>query len=74
VLTVPGFESVFPLVCAPWVRDAGNRFARWLRRAGVRSRPANQEVWRSFASLADAESRRAFFRGLRDVIDSTGRR
>ncbi|HEY8156794.1 MAG TPA: alpha/beta fold hydrolase [Myxococcota bacterium] len=72
VLTVPGFESVFPLICAPWVRVAGNRVASWLGRAGMRPAPASQEVWRSFASLADTESRRAFFRSLRDVIDFKG--
>lgn len=72
MLTLPGFESVFPLFCRPWLRDAGNRVARWLGRAGVRSTPASQEVWRSYASLADAESRRAFFRSLRDVIDFRG--
>ena len=71
-LTVPGFESAFPLVCAPWLRDAGNRVASWLGRAGMRSSPAREEVWRSYASLADAESRQAFFRSLRDVIDSSG--
>jgi len=38
----------------------------------VRSSPASQEVWRSFASLADAESRRAFFCSLRNVIDFSG--
>jgi pimeloyl-ACP methyl ester carboxylesterase len=72
MLTLPGFESVFPLFCRPWLRDAGNRVARWLGRAGVRSTPASQEVWRSYASLADAESRRAFFCSLRDVIDFRG--
>ena len=72
MLTVPGFESVFPLFCKPWLRAAGNRVATWLGRAGVRSTPASQEVWRSYASLADAESRRAFFRSLRDVIDFRG--
>jgi pimeloyl-ACP methyl ester carboxylesterase len=71
-LTVPGFESVFPLFCAPWLRNAGNRVASWLDRAGVRSSPTREEVWRSFASLTDAESRRAFFRSLRDVIDFDG--
>jgi len=34
--------------------------------------PASQEIWRSYASLADAPTRRAFFRGLRDVIDLGG--
>ena len=72
MLTVPGFEAVFPLFCTPRLRDAGNLIATWLNRAGVRSTPASQEIWRSYTSLADAESRRAFFRSLRDVIDFDG--
>jgi len=38
----------------------------------VRSTPARQEIWRSYASLADAENRRPFFRSLREVIDFRG--
>ena len=72
MLTVPGFEAVFPLFCTPRLRDAGNLIAAWLGRAGVRSTPASQEIWRSYASLADTENRRAFFRSLRDVIDFSG--
>lgn len=72
MLTVPGFEDVFPLFCTPRLRDAGNRVASWFRRAGVPSSPASQEIWRSYASLADADNRRAFFRSLRDVIDLGG--
>jgi len=72
MLTLPGFESVFPLFCKPSLRDAGSRVATWLGRAGVRSTPARQEVWRSYASLADAANRRAFFRSLREVIDGGG--
>jgi hypothetical protein len=72
MLTVPGFEWVFPLFCTPRLRDAGGRLAAWLERVGVRSTPARQEIWRSYASLADPESRRAFFRSLRDVIDFSG--
>ena len=72
LLTVPGFELVFPLFCTPRLRDAGNRVARWLGQAGVRSTPASQEIWRSYASLADAGTRRAFFRNLRDVVDFGG--
>jgi pimeloyl-ACP methyl ester carboxylesterase len=72
MLTLPGFESVFPLFCTPTLRDAGSRVAGWLERAGVRSTPARQEVWRSYASLADAESRQAFFRMLREVVDFRG--
>jgi pimeloyl-ACP methyl ester carboxylesterase len=72
MLTVPGFESVFPLFCTRRLRDTGNLVATWLGGAGVRSTPAGQEIWRSYASLADAENRRAFFRSLRDVIDFSG--
>ena len=72
MLTVPGFESVLPVFCTPRLLRAGNRAASWLGRAGVRSTPASQEIWRSYASLADAASRRAFFRSLRDVIDFSG--
>lgn len=72
MLTVPGFELVFPLFCTPRLRNAGNLLATWLGRAGMRSTPASQEIWRSYASLADADSRQAFFRSLRDVIDLSG--
>jgi len=72
LLSVPGFEAIFPLFCSPRLRDAGSRVATWLGRAGVRSTPAREEVWRSYASLADAPNRRAFFRSLRDVVDSGG--
>ena len=72
MLTLPGFEEVFPLLCTPRLRDAGARLATWLERAGVRSTPAREEVWRSYASLADADARRAFFRSLRGVIDWKG--
>lgn len=72
LLTSPGAEYVFPLVCTPRLRDAGSLVATWLARAGVRAAPASQEMWRSYASLADAATRQAFFRGLRDVIDLSG--
>ena len=72
MLTLPGFESVFPLFCTARLRDAGSRIARGLGRAGVPSTPARREIWRSYASLADPASRRAFFRSLRDVIDFSG--
>lgn len=72
MLTLPGFESVFPLFCTPQLRDAGVRVATWLERAGVHSTPARQEIWRSYASLADPASRGAFFRTLREVIDFRG--
>ena len=72
MLTVPGFESLFPLFCTPRLRDAGSLVATWLHRAGLPATPASQEIWRSYASLADDANRRAFFRGLHEVIDFSG--
>ena len=71
-LTFPGAEYAFPLVCYPWLRDAGNRMAAWLHRAGLRAVPAVEEIWRSYCSLADTDARRAFFRTLHSVIDLGG--
>jgi pimeloyl-ACP methyl ester carboxylesterase len=72
MLALPSSELLFPFVCTPLLRDAGRRVATWLGRAGARSTPAREEIWRSYASLADAESRHAFFRSLRDVIEPSG--
>jgi pimeloyl-ACP methyl ester carboxylesterase len=71
-LTFPGAEYVFPLICTPRLRDAGNTVASWLRGAGLRAAPAVEEMWRSYASLAEADTRRAFFRTLHAVIDLGG--
>jgi pimeloyl-ACP methyl ester carboxylesterase len=72
LLSLPGAEYVFPLVCTPWMRDAGNVFASWFYRVGLRVAPAIEEVWRSYASLADADARKAFFRTLQAVVDLGG--
>lgn len=71
-LAVPGVEQVFPLVCSPALRDAGRRLAAWLGHALLRPAPVLEEVWRSYASLADDDARRAFFRTLRAVVDPSG--
>ncbi len=71
-LTFPGAEYVFPLVCTPRLRDGGNAVAAWLHGIGLRAAPAIEEMWRSYTSLADAETRQAFFRTLRAVVDIGG--
>lgn len=71
-LTFPGLEYVFPIVCAPRLRDAGNRVASWLYGVGLRAAPVIEEMWRSYTSLAEADTRRAFFRTLHGVIDLGG--
>lgn len=71
-LSVAGADLLFPFVCSPALRDAGSRFGEWLGRVGFRPSPVVAETWRSYASLADEDARRAFFRTLRAVIDSDG--
>jgi len=71
-LTFPATERVLPLVCNSGVRAAADRLADWLRHVGVRVTPAAEEMWRNYVSLADADTRRAFFRTLRAVIDLGG--
>ena len=71
-LTAPFAESLFSLVCSAPLRDATARFGSLLGRRGIRLSPAGQEMWRSYASLADEPGRRAFFRTLRSVVDLRG--
>jgi pimeloyl-ACP methyl ester carboxylesterase len=71
-LAFPGVEQAFPLVCSAGLRNVGTRLAAWIGGALVRPAPVLEEVWRSYASLADADTRRAFFRTLRAVVDPGG--
>jgi pimeloyl-ACP methyl ester carboxylesterase len=71
-LSIPAAEQIFPLVCNPLVRAAIEQVAAWLGHTGDGGTPAGREIWRSYASLADAEARWAFFRTLRAVVDPGG--
>lgn len=71
-LSFPGAEHVLPLVCSPTLRNAALHVAGWLGRAGLRAAPAVEEIWHGYASLADPDAQRAFFRTLRAVIDPGG--
>ncbi len=71
-LTFPGAEYVFPLVCTPLLRDILNRALSWFYAAGLRVAPAIEEMWRSYTSLAESDTRQAFFRTLHAVIDLGG--
>ena len=71
-LTVPAAEYLFQFVCNSGTRAVASRVASVLGRAGAPATPAGQEIWRSYASLADADARRTFFRTLRAVIDPGG--
>lgn len=73
-LTLPGVEYVLPLACTSLVHDAGTTVARWLRTVGLRPSPHVTEIWESYGSLADSETRTAFLHTLRSVVDQAGQR
>ena len=74
VLSLPGAEAVLPLVALPIIRDVVPRVTRLLARAGLRPAPVAEEMWRAYASLADADTRLAFLHTLRSVVDVSGQR
>lgn len=71
-LTLPGAEHAFPAVCSPPLRSVAAHAARWLAGLGLRATPAAEEAWLAYASLANADAQRAFFRTLHAVIDPGG--
>jgi pimeloyl-ACP methyl ester carboxylesterase len=71
-LSFPGAEYVLQLGCASPIRDAGNAIGGLLSRVGLRPQPVVEEMWRAYASLGDAQTRQAFVRTLRSVVDVSG--
>lgn len=70
-LTLPGVEYLAPVLFPSFVRDVGNTVSGWLRGAGLRA-PGIEQEWRSYVSLIDSDTRRAFLRTLRAVVDIGG--
>jgi pimeloyl-ACP methyl ester carboxylesterase len=73
-LALPGAEYVFPLGCNKWIHEAGATVGGWLAHVGLHTGRHVEEVWDSYGSLADAETRGAFFHTLRSVVDVAGQR
>ncbi|HEY1740399.1 MAG TPA: alpha/beta fold hydrolase [Acidimicrobiia bacterium] len=73
-LAVPGAEYVLPLVCTTWIHDTVASFVGGLRHVGLRPSPNVVEVWDSYGSLADGDTRTAFLHTLRSVVDPAGQR
>jgi len=74
LLTLPGSELVLPLACNTWVHNAGRNVSRWLGNIGLHTGPHVNEIWDSYGSLADGETRTAFVHTLRSVVDVSGQR
>jgi pimeloyl-ACP methyl ester carboxylesterase len=73
-LTLPGVEYALPLLCARQLHDAGSAIAGFVGRFGVHPPPQLTEIWASYGSLADDETRAAFVHTLRAVVDFSGQR
>ena len=71
-LTFPGAEAALLLGCAPPIRRTVETLGRTCLRKTIENAPAIPELWRSYASLSDNATRRAFLRTLRAVIDGRG--
>ncbi|HEX2704763.1 MAG TPA: alpha/beta fold hydrolase [Candidatus Lustribacter sp.] len=70
--TLPGAELVLPVIASLWVRERAESVGRVLSRFGWRPGSDLTEIWQGFASLGDADSRRAFLATTRAVIDPGG--
>jgi pimeloyl-ACP methyl ester carboxylesterase len=71
-LSFPGAEYVLALAAAEPVRNAGTWLGNVFGRVGLRPQPLVEEMWRAYATLGDAQTRQAFVRTLRSVVDVTG--
>lgn len=71
LLAAPGAELVMPVIAPTPVLRAGNSVRRWLTSLGLRS-PRGAEIWNAYSSFSDRQTRDAFLRTLRSVVDYRG--
>src|ERR1700761_7380422 len=71
MLSAPGAELVLPVVTPQRVLKIGNKLGSWLTSAGIQSPRAGQ-MWQAYSSLSDPQTRQAFLRTLRSVVDHRG--
>ncbi|MBW2233562.1 MAG: alpha/beta fold hydrolase, partial [Deltaproteobacteria bacterium] len=72
LLTLPGSSAVLRLASAAPIRRTIEDIGGLAARVGLQPAPFVAELWRSYTSLADDDTRRAFLRTLRAVIDPRG--
>lgn len=71
LLSAPGAELMLPVVAPRAVVNLGDRLQSWLAPLrGGDGQPG--EMWNAYASLSDRETRQAFLRTLRSVVDHRG--
>jgi pimeloyl-ACP methyl ester carboxylesterase len=72
LLSLPGSSLVLSLASSGPVVSAIEGLAGLAARIGLAPAPVVGEIWRSFSSLGDEDTRRAFLRTLRAVVDVGG--
>jgi pimeloyl-ACP methyl ester carboxylesterase len=72
MLSAPGVELVLPVVASRPVLNVANTLGSWLTLAGVHSPSDSAELWSAYSSLSDGQTRQAFLRALRSVVDYRG--
>ena len=71
LLSAPGAEFIMPIIAPQPVLKVGNKLRAWASSFGIQS-PRGGEMWSAYSSFADAETRQAFLRTLRSVVDYRG--
>jgi pimeloyl-ACP methyl ester carboxylesterase len=71
LLSAPGAELILPVAAPRPVLRAGNKVRGWLSNVGIHS-PRGTEMWTAYSSLSDRQTRQAFLRTLRSVVDYRG--
>jgi pimeloyl-ACP methyl ester carboxylesterase len=71
LLAAPGAELIMPVIAPSPVLRAGNSVRSWLSSLGLRS-PRGAEIWNAYSSFSDRQTRDAFLRTLRSVVDYRG--
>ncbi|XTP33026.1 alpha/beta fold hydrolase [Mycobacterium sp. TJFP1] len=71
LLSAPGAELLMPIIAPPPVVRVGNTLRNWFSAVNIQS-PRGAEMWSAYSSLSDAQTRQAFLRTLRSVVDYRG--
>jgi pimeloyl-ACP methyl ester carboxylesterase len=71
LLSAPGAEFILPVIAPPPILKVGNKLRSWFIAAGIHS-PRGAELWSAYSSLSEAQTRQAFLRTLRSVVDYRG--
>ncbi len=71
LLSAPGAELVMPIIAPSPVLKVGDLVRSWLSSRGLRS-PRGAEIWNAYSSFSDPQTRDAFLRTLRSVVDYRG--